>query len=69
MVATNQCCFSDGADNEAFLQADVIKQRWVSPRLILCGAPSATAQLEFLCCILYVNSSLSILCAYTDPVY
>ena len=38
--------FLSKADNETFLQAHVIRRRWVSPHLTHCGALSAAAQSE-----------------------
>lgn len=38
LAATNQCGLSVGANKEAVLQADVIKQRRVSPHQTHCGA-------------------------------
>lgn len=59
VATTNQCGLSVGADNEAFLSADAIKQRWISPHLTHCGALSATTQLESLC-------TYFVLCMLTD---
>lgn len=60
MVATtNQCGFSAGADNGAFLQACVIKQRRVSPHLTHCDALSASAQLEWPCFVLSIRCNMT----------